>query len=1333
MTHDPLPIRNAQTQGDDVTETRDDAEGTIPQPHFAPPPAARRYAPSAAVVPADRGNGRTAVIVGLGVVIAVLGATLVVLLLNNTPAPQAETAAKPDSQAQQVARDAEEKVRLATKRAEDAEAKIRDAQAKAEQAATQAREAAEVERIQLAEKKGLEADAKLREAEKKAQDAEAKIRDAEKKVQDAEAKARDAQAKPAVTDVAPPTVAGAAMPALAGAGVAGASSVAPSLVPPAGTANDAPTLPNNFIGSAPTSFGTPPATQYGVPIANNNSGIPMFTNVGPTPPSGPIAELARINTVPQSFGAPQSFGPPQFGGGAQDLQRQRSLYISQIKLAKQAWDRGEIGTVRQYLEPYRTDPRTKQLRNFAWNYLWSATNSGAINRMCEHTQTVRHAAFTPDGATIATLGDDASLILWDAARGKRLQVISLEGIAAVSRQGFGRELAPRRVGGLEISRDGWWVAACGRTVSMGDFRQPSQVRRIAEYKSSVAAIAMARDGRLLAAADERGEITLCELPGGRVVRQWTSGATQALAMSRDGRLILAGTASGNLMGWDVATGKVVMSEPFTQPITSLAISRDDRTVAIALADRQGVVRLWDIASRRVRAELRGHMDEVTHVAFSPEDDTLLTSSRDQTARLWNPAGSLLRTFKGHVGEVETAAFSDDGRRVVTGGSDRAAMLWYVEGNQDCDVLAGTPAVGWINSLAFTPDGNQLIGAGCGESSEAFLASWNLRDISHPVPFQASVKAGMAIGFSPDSRLLVVGEGAGRDAAAGSRLRVWDLQTGRVANTVPGLTGLVSSAAYSPDARLLVAGMGDVDERTTGQFQLWDTVSGTPRAAMPHLYGKVEAAFTTDGRLLVTLASSRRRPATIFLWDATTGKLLGQINNPQELDSVTAMALSPDGRLLVTGHGDLANPTAPGRSRIKVWDLFRKELVASFPAAHQAAISSLTFTRRGLLLASGDYSGEIRVWDFPQRKLYSAQVSHHGGAIRDMVFDWYGAKLVTAGEEKCLRVWDVENGRELTKLDLGVGRPTAVRFSPDGNSLVASTTAGGLLVWDATYRLRGVLQGEGNSAGAEGHAGEVLCAAITASGKRVMTAGVDRTVKIWDSTTGEFRSTIGAFKQPVSCMALSPVAKGAVVGTGRCQGDFEAGELILCQAVQGQPQLGKKVIAQNIAPASMAFTPDGTMLAVCGLVADRRRGTVQSAFLLNMASGQNVPLASNRPQAVAVSPDGRLVAIGCTGGEIEFWSLPALAAGEAKPAVLQAHRGPVTSLCFSPDGTTLVSGSADRNAKVWDVATGEELLVFKHDGVVEAVRFSPDGRVLAVADRTDVHGSVRLWRASPDDR
>ena len=111
---------------------------------------------------------------------------------------------------------------------------------------------------------------------------------------------------------------------------------------------------------------------------------------------------------------------------AQLAENEQRTYVTQIRMAKQAWDRGDTNQVLQLLEPYRSDPAQKKLRTFAWYYLWRAAHSGGSTTLGGYSNVVRQVVVTPDGAQIVSFADDGQLIVWDAALGRKLAAVTLE-------------------------------------------------------------------------------------------------------------------------------------------------------------------------------------------------------------------------------------------------------------------------------------------------------------------------------------------------------------------------------------------------------------------------------------------------------------------------------------------------------------------------------------------------------------------------------------------------------------------------------------------------------------------------------------------------------------------------------------------------------------------------------------------------------------------------------------------------------------------------------------------------------------------------------------------
>ncbi len=109
----------------------------------------------------------------------------------------------------------------------------------------------------------------------------------------------------------------------------------------------------------------------------------------------------------------------------------------------------------------------------------------------------------------------------------------------------------------------------------------------------------------------------------------------------------------------------------------------------------------------VPTPLRGHTEPVTSALAAPNGKQILTTSRDNTAMLWDDKGRLLFTFTGHTGNVYDAVFSPDGEQLLTRSSDGHLGLW--QRNGQLIAMLGDKAA-YFYSCAFSPTGNRIVGA-----------------------------------------------------------------------------------------------------------------------------------------------------------------------------------------------------------------------------------------------------------------------------------------------------------------------------------------------------------------------------------------------------------------------------------------------------------------------------------------------------------------------------------------------------------------------------------------------------------------------------------------------
>jgi len=162
------------------------------------------------------------------------------------------------------------------------------------------------------------------------------------------------------------------------------------------------------------------------------------------------------------------------------------------------------------------------------------------------------------------------------------------------------------------------------------------------------------------------------------------------------------------------------------------------------------------------------------------------------------------------------------------------------------------------------------------------------------------------------------------------------------------------------------------------------------------------------------------------------------------------------------------------------------------------------------------------------------------------------------------------------------------------------------------------------------------------------------------------------------------------------------------------------ILESVQVMSVAFSPDGTLLASgC---------TGKSVWIWRVEDGECLGIWKGHTDevwSVAFSPDGETLASGSRDGTVRLWKV----SNGISLCALQEHARPipVTSVAFSPDGRILASGAGDNVVRLWAVSGGDLLRTFKeHQRSVLTVAFSPDGAILASGSGDD---AVCLWRVA----
>jgi hypothetical protein len=360
------------------------------------------------------------------------------------------------------------------------------------------------------------------------------------------------------------------------------------------------------------------------------------------------------------------------------------------------------------------------------------------------------------------------------------------------------------------------------------------------------------------------------------------------------------------------------------------------------------------------------------------------------------------------------------------------------------------------------------------------------------------------------------------------------------------------------------------------------------------------------------------------------------------DKISALAVSPDSRLLATGSYD---------HTVRLWDLTARYTAAAplVLSGHEGRVSALAISQNNHWLVSGSFDGTVRIWNLGANDP-SASVTilrAHSGRITTVAISPDSHWLVTASggfvqRDNALFLWDLTApdpaaaGRSLAGHDQPV---QAMAVSADSRWLVTGSLDKTARVWN--------LASEDPSADPivlRGHAESVHCVCMSADGRWIATAGLDSTARLWD-------------------MASDSPADGATVLKGH-RGWIRA----------------------------LAISPDGRWLVTAG---EDKTARLWDLYAANPA-GEVYTLAGHEAsiQAVAITPDSKRLITASLDKTARIWDLSAV--GDEMPSVvLHGHDAAVQLVVVSPDNHWLITAGDDRAARLWNLNL-KELAQFTRD-------------------------------------
>jgi WD40 repeat protein len=494
-------------------------------------------------------------------------------------------------------------------------------------------------------------------------------------------------------------------------------------------------------------------------------------------------------------------------------------------------------------------------------------------------------------------------------------------------------------------------------------------------------------------------------------------------------------------------------------------------------------------------------------------------------------------------------------------------------------------------------------------------------------------------------------------------KVWDADTFEVRAELPEP---MDSVLLSDDGSLVVT-------RRNQAAAVWNASTGAPIARIEHPERIAAASLTRDGAYLVTAGYQ----GTARVTRTRTGALVASIGT-----GVVDAAPSPDGTTVATGHED---------GTVAMWDL-RTGAPLATARGHDRRLTSVAFNDEGTLLVSTGEDGIARVWNARGLAPFSTLRGHRarvtGGAFSDD-----GTRVVTTSRDWTAKVWNARTGKLLLSLEHGAEVVSAA-FSPDGMSVIAGGARGAKRWTLKTGKLIARMPSEGG----------LHLSRFSPDGERIATAGRNGVARLYEASG----PTIGQLAHGDLVTSMVFDADGTRLLTASRDGTAK-----LWEAESG---LRVAVYEHGHPVLAAEFHPEG-------VVTVDDRGTVRVWDAEAATQKRELSVSDQELAAVAVGPDGKLVAIA---PKRERRAVLVAIDGGGSTRSLDGHRDEITGLSFSPDGNRLVTASLDSTARIWDVKTTTVLATLEdHDAAINFAAFDMAGkRVVTASD----DGTAKLWDA-----
>ncbi len=557
-----------------------------------------------------------------------------------------------------------------------------------------------------------------------------------------------------------------------------------------------------------------------------------------------------------------------------------------------------------------------------------------------------------------------------------------------------------KIAKAEISADGQYIMAYIKNDATEKYaarimNQEGYVMLEVPHKSEVTSISMAGGMVITTSYDSTARVfdmdgkLMAEVSGHKAIL-W------AADISPDGKHIITAGSDCNLMLWTMDGKPEATFQGHDWDVYSARFSPDGRMILSSSGDN--TARLWTSDGKTIKVleineDNRFSQSIVSQAIFSPDCKYVLMAANDRLninhrARLWDISGKELVTFGGHKEFINSVAFSPDGSQIITSSRDKIVRVFSLSGRLE-KVLKGHSSNVW--SSQFLPDNQGIITVG----DDHTIRTWTIGKRFES--YDNAVNVNYAT-FSPNGiNLLVV-----QDSVA----QLWDL-TGDVMATMKGHHANINKARFAPNGNSVATAAKD------GSVYIWDTRGNITNRFSDHADEVFDVVFSPDGQTMVTVSCD----SSIVIRNLSTNKVMKARGHD---GCVTCVSFAPDGLSLATGGTD---------GKVVIHDL-EGNAIRTFQG-HDARVNSVNYSPNGKNIISTSSDETAVLWDNIGQILYTFR--GYENKVNSAVFSPDGKFILTTSDDGSARMWTT-NGVEVINFSHD-GTVSDAVFSPDGRHII----------------------------------------------------------------------------------------------------------------------------------------------------------------------------------------------------------------------------------------------------------------------------------------------------------